>query len=107
MSLRAFVKRNRERAKEASVRAPKRPADPAGAPRPSTWRERALAALSSGDEREALRICARHVRTGEHARAIGIGWEAMQRPDFQRSIGRDPAALVADGLTAAREVIGR
>lgn len=86
---------------------PKRPADPIGAPRPSTWRERALAALDSGDDAKALRICSRHIRTGDHAEAIGRGYEALRRPEFQRQLGRDPEALVAAGLAAVREVLER
>jgi hypothetical protein len=76
----------------------RRPADPVGAPRPSTWIERLREALQRGDTSEALRIAAAHIRAGEGAEEIGDAWEALQRPAFQRQLGRDPDAMAARGI---------
>jgi plasmid stabilization system protein ParE len=60
------------------------------------------AALARNDAREALRIAASFPHLGEHKAAITRGWEACQRPDFYRSLGKDPAELVTVGIAAVR-----
>lgn len=95
-----LVRRRRRHAQALGKRPPPRASDPEGAPRPSTWIERARAALAIGDKWEALRICAAHVKHGEDGRSITKAWEARQRPAFQRQLGLDPDQLIAAGLVA-------
>ncbi len=64
------------------------------------------ALLAAGDEVGALRAAARCVYLGEHRDRIRRGWTALQRPEFYREIGCDPAALVRDGVLAVRERFG-
>lgn len=60
-------------------------------------------AMAEGRESDALRIAAKFPVLGEHKARITRGWEATQRPEFYRALGKDPAALVADGVAAIRE----
>lgn len=76
----------------------KKPKDPPGAPKLETWVDRLIAARQSGDDREAIRIAAAHVKSGEDSLAIGRAWEAYARPNFMRELGHDPEALIRDGL---------
>lgn len=63
--------------------------------------------MAAGDHRAALKLAAswgkRGLGGGEHAEAITKAWAAMTNPDFYRSIGKDPDALVAAGVQAIRE----
>lgn len=55
----------------------------------------------SGNKAEALKMAARFPRlSAEHKDAILRGMEALQRPDFQRQLGRDPDTLLAAGYAA-------
>lgn len=65
-----------------------------------------LAAMAVGDWREATRLAAKFPRLGRHSRAIMQAHEAYTRPDFQRQIGRCPAALIAAGKAALIEKYG-
>jgi hypothetical protein len=59
--------------------------------------------MARGDWQGALRLAAKFPRLGEHKARIERGWEAIQRPDFYRQIGRNPDALIADGIAALKE----
>ena len=50
----------------------------------------------------AIRIAARFPRLGADKVAIERAWEATARPGFMRQIGKDPDALVADGVAALK-----
>lgn len=50
--------------------------------------------IRAGDRRGAILFAAKFPRLGPHKDAIHKGREALLRPDFQRSLGRDPAVLV-------------
>lgn len=54
----------------------------------------------------AFALAASFPRLGAEADAIRGGHEAMCRPDFQRQIGRDPAAQVAAGVAALKRRYG-
>jgi len=57
----------------------------------------------AGNKAEALKIAARFPRLPpEHKTAIQRGMEALQRPEFQRQLGRDPAALLEAGYKAVQ-----
>jgi hypothetical protein len=62
--------------------------------------------MAIGDWRKALSIAARFPRLGEHDEAIRRAHEAAQRPEFQRQLGRCPAALVEAGKRALSERYG-
>lgn len=66
-----------------------------------------LAYMEAEDWRAALKLAASFGRLGEHEVRIRKGWEACARPDFQRQIGRDPEAIVADGIEALKERYGK
>ena len=57
---------------------------------------------NTGDMLGALRIAAKFPRLGAEKTAITRAWEASQRADFYRQIGRDPEELVNDGFAAMR-----
>ena len=63
--------------------------------------------MAAGAWREALRLAASFPRLGAYKARIERGWEACARPGFQRQLGRDPDALVADGCAALREAYGQ
>lgn len=63
-------------------------------------------AMGQEDWRRALSIASRFPRLGAHADAIRRGHEAMQRPSFQRQLGRDPDAQVRAGIEALRTRYG-
>jgi hypothetical protein len=108
MSARSLAERKRREAKAAGTKAPPKPKDPEGAPALETWVDRARQAFDAGDVKEAVRICSRHVRAPkEDAVAISRAWEAFARPDFCKSLGRDPEAVIAAGVAATRRRIGR
>jgi hypothetical protein len=58
--------------------------------------------MAAGEWRAALKLAASFGRLGAEKAAITRGWEACARPEFYRSIGKDPAALVAAGVAALR-----
>jgi hypothetical protein len=60
------------------------------------------ACAASGDWTGALRIAAKFPRLGADKARIERGWEAVARPDFMRQIGKDPDALMADGIAALK-----
>lgn len=62
--------------------------------------------MAADDWIGALRIAARFHDLGEHKAAITMAWEAANRPDFYREIGKDPDALVAAGVGALKERYG-
>jgi len=64
------------------------------------------AALAAGDVRKALAIAAKFPRLGDHKVRIERGHAAAVNPDFYREIGKDPEALIADGATVLREILG-
>lgn len=63
--------------------------------------------MAAGDHRAALKLAAswgrRGLGSGAHAEAITAAWAALTNEDFYRSIGKDPAALVAAGVAALKE----
>lgn len=58
---------------------------------------------AAGDYRAALKLAASWGQLGAHKGRITTGWAAVNNADFYRAIGRDPDALVADGLAAVAE----
>jgi len=54
----------------------------------------------------ALRLAAKFPRLGREKAAIMKAWESIARPEFQRSIGRDPALQIADGIAALNRRYG-
>lgn len=62
-----------------------------------------LAAMRADNWHEAIRLAAKFPRLGPQGPAIMRAHEAIQRPDFQRQLGRDPEALIAAGIAALRE----
>ena len=60
------------------------------------------AAAAREDWREALRLAAGFQRLGTERGAILAAWEAMQRPAFQRQLGRDPEQLITAGIAALK-----
>jgi hypothetical protein len=71
-----------------------------------TKRAKLLAYMVAGDWRKALSLANSFHDLGAHAAAIRGGHEAMQRPDFQRQIGRDPDAAIAAGVAALQARYG-
>ena len=70
---------------------------------PPTKLSKLIGLMEAGDWRAALSIANRFPRLGAHGLAIRRGHEAIQRPAFQRALGRDPDVLIADGVAALRE----
>lgn len=60
------------------------------------------AAAAAGDWRGALSIAARFPRLGAEGPDIKRAHEAMHHPHLYAQLGRDPDALVADGIAALR-----
>lgn len=63
--------------------------------------------MAAGDWRSALGLAAKFPRLGEHKTVITRAWEAVQRPEFYRAIGKDPEALIGEGVAALRERYGK
>lgn len=66
---------------------------------------RAVRLMRAGDVRGALKIV-KGFRLGlsvDERRVFGQGYEAVERPEFYRQLGKDPAALIA----AARKLFGK
>ena len=62
-----------------------------------------LAAMTAGEWERAITLAAKFPRLGTHSKAIMRANEAIQRPDFQRQLGRDPAQLIEAGKAALLE----
>lgn len=62
--------------------------------------------LARGETREALKLAAGFEVLGAQKSAITRAWSAVQRPEWYRSLGKDPAALEAEGIQALRERFG-
>lgn len=71
-------------------------------PLPPKKIETLRAFMAAGDWRSALRLAASFARLGDEKLAITRAWEASQRPQFYRAIGRDPQALIDAGVAALR-----
>lgn len=82
----------------------RRPATGSVATAPSSLEIRAL--VDAGRMREAVLRAAKFQDLGDHRDRILSAREAYQRPEFQREIGKDPEALIADGIAALRERYG-
>ena len=52
------------------------------------------AAIDAENWHDALRIAAKFPVLGAQKEAIQRAWQAVQRPDFYRAIGKDPAELI-------------
>ncbi len=64
---------------------------------------RLKAAFAAGDHVSALRIAAKFPQLGTEKEPITRAWNAIQSPDFYRSIGNEPEALIAAGVDALRK----
>jgi len=64
------------------------------------------AAMAADDWRLAVRIAAKFARLGEARDAVLRGQEAFERPEFQRQLGRDPAAIIEAAKAALRTRYG-
>lgn len=64
---------------------------------------RLKSAAAKGDWTAALSIAAKFPQLGEHGPRIVRAHEAGHNPRFYRQIGKDPDALVADGIRALQE----
>lgn len=58
--------------------------------------------MANEDWRSALRLAVSFARLGEEKQAITRAWQAIQSPAFYREIGKDPDALIAEGIAALR-----
>ena len=87
---------------------PKPPVMPKGkAPgEPASALELVKDAMAAGDWIAALRIASRMSSLGAEKDAILRAWEAHQRPEFQRSLGKDPDAAIEAGKAALRRRFG-
>ena len=63
--------------------------------------------MAAGNWPSALGLAAKFPRLGEHKTAITRAWEAIQRPEFYRAIGKNPDALVNEGIAALKERYGK
>jgi hypothetical protein len=61
------------------------------------------AAALSGDWRRALSIAAKFARLGAHKERITRAHNAFENGEFYKQIGKDPAALITDGIEALQE----
>lgn len=59
-------------------------------------------AAGRGDWIAALRIAAKFPQLGEHKEAITRAWAAIQNPQFYRDIGKEPDALIEEGVEALK-----
>lgn len=65
-----------------------------------------LAAMAGGNWEKAICLASKFPRLGAQGKAILQAREAYLRPDFQRQLGRCPAALIAAGKAALIERYG-
>ena len=73
---------------------------------PPTKLAQVRALMAAGDTRAAVLMAAKFGELGEQRAAILSAREAFLRPDFQRQLGRDPAALIDAGAAALHERFG-
>ena len=59
--------------------------------------------MASRDWRRAISTAARLPRLGQHRNAILDAHNAFVRPDWARSLGKGPEALITAGIKALRE----
>lgn len=59
-----------------------------------------LDAIRAADWPKAINLAAKFPRLGDESKDIMRAHEALTRPDFQRQLGRDPAALIDAGKAA-------
>ncbi len=59
-------------------------------------------AADRGDWSRAILLAAKFQDLGDHRDAILSAREAINRPDFQRQLKRDPDTLIKAGVTALR-----
>lgn len=71
-----------------------------------TKRAQLVALMALGNWRAALSMAAKFADLGAHEQQIRRGHEAMQRPDFQRQLGRDPQAQIDAGIEALKARYG-
>jgi len=69
-----------------------------------TKTDRVRQALREGRDIDALRIAKSFRALGRHKVAIQRGWDAVQNPRFHAAIGRDPERLLADAISALRNL---
>lgn len=69
---------------------------------PETKLARLKTALAKGDSVGALRIAARFPQLGDEKEPITRAWAAYNNPDFYRSIGQNPLALIDAGIDAIK-----
>jgi len=62
--------------------------------------------MSAGEWPRALSLAASWPSLGDEKVAIQRGHEACVRPGFQKQLGRNPDALVAEGVAALRRRYG-
>ena len=62
-----------------------------------------IAAMNADDWSLAIRLASKFPRLGEQEKAIRQANEAIQRPAFQRALGRDPVQLIEAGKAALIE----
>ena len=63
--------------------------------------------MAAGEWRAAISLASKFQDLGAHKARILRAQEALARPEFQRQIGRDPEALIADGIAALKERYGQ
>ena len=61
------------------------------------------ALMAAAKWREALRLAAKFHDLGAQKDRIVRAHEAAAWPDFYRQLGKDPDALIADGIAALKE----
>lgn len=62
--------------------------------------------LERGETREALKLAAGFSTLGDQKAAIVSGAAAIKRPEWYRSLGKDPAAIEAAGVEALKARFG-
>ena len=62
--------------------------------------------LARGEKRAALKLAAGFSELGEQKAAIVTGWSAVQRPEWYKGLGKDPAKLEEAGVDALRARFG-
>lgn len=58
--------------------------------------------MNAEDWRAALKLASTFPRLGPDAATIRRGWEAFARPDFYRSIGREPTTMIREAVAALK-----
>lgn len=62
-----------------------------------------LGFMQAGEWRKALSLAAKFHDLGAHKKQITRAHDALQNPEFYRQIGKDPEALVREGVEALKE----